>query len=412
MASKMGHASDSMIRRLQKELMVRDQAVKGIVETAQNAERDLNTAERETLGNLRGRMVELKSQLEELEATADMSGAVAERMKQFDQAIVLKRHNMDKVVEYRSAGHWALDSYRASLGDRQATERLEVFYRAADHQTTPDNLGVIPDPVLGNVINFIDAARPLVSFLGPQGMPSATWHRPVVTQQASVGPQGYDGSAESEKQELVSQKMLITRLTANAVTYGGYVNVSRQNIDFSSPQILDLIINGLAAQYALQTEAALAAELAATATVAVGYGGSPTAITVHAAIWSAVAKIYAATKGQGRIAIAVSPSVLGVFGPLFLPVNPQSSASQGFTAANFSQGIMGNIGGVPIIMSAGLQTGEAFAFSTAAIEAFEQRVGTLQVTEPSVLGVQVAYAGYFTPLTINDDAIIPLEQAD
>jgi hypothetical protein len=61
MTSKMGHASDSMIRRLQKELMERDQAVKGIVETAQNAERDLNTAERETLGNLRGRMVELKS---------------------------------------------------------------------------------------------------------------------------------------------------------------------------------------------------------------------------------------------------------------------------------------------------------------------------------------------------------------
>jgi hypothetical protein len=337
-----------------------------------------------------------------------MAGQVADRMKQFDKAIMLKRHNTDNVVEYRSAGSWALDSYRASLGDRLATERLEVFYRAADHQTTPDNLGVIPDPVIGNVINFIDAARPLVSFLGPQGMPSATWHRPYVSQQPSVAPQGYDGSATSEKQELVSQKMIITKLTANAVTYGGYVNVSRQNIDFSSPQILDLIINGLAAQYALQTEAALAAELAATGTSPIGYGGSPTAETVHEAIWSAVAAIYAATKGQGRIAIAVAPDVLGVFGPLFQPVNPQNAASQGLTAANFGQGIMGNIGGVPILMSAGLGTGEAFAFSTAAIEAFEQRVGTLQVTEPSVLGVQVAYAGYFTPLTINDDAIVPL----
>jgi HK97 family phage major capsid protein len=397
-----------MIRRLQKELLERESGAKGIIETAQNAERDLNTAEKETLGNLRGRMGELKSQLEELEAFSDMAGQVADRMKQFDKAIMLKRHNTDNVVEYRSAGSWALDSYRASLGDRLATERLEVFYRAADHQTTPDNLGVIPDPVIGNVINFIDAARPLVSFLGPQGMPSATWHRPYVSQQPSVAPQGYDGSATSEKQELVSQKMIITKLTANAVTYGGYVNVSRQNIDFSSPQILDLIINGLAAQYALQTEAALAAELAATGTSPIGYGGSPTAETVHEAIWSAVAAIYAATKGQGRIAIAVAPDVLGVFGPLFQPVNPQNAASQGLTAANFGQGIMGNIGGVPILMSAGLGTGEAFAFSTAAIEAFEQRVGTLQVTEPSVLGVQVAYAGYFTPLTINDDAIVPL----
>ena len=38
--------------------------------------------------------------------------------------------------------------------------------------------------------------------------------------------------------------------------------------------------------------------------------------------------------------------------------------------------------------------------STAAIEVYEQRVGALQVTEPSVLGVQVAYAGYFTPMLI------------
>jgi hypothetical protein len=47
-------------------------------------------------------------------------------------------------------------------------------------------------------------------------------------------------------------------------------------------------------------------------------------------------------------------------------------------------------------------------FSTAAIEAYEQRVGALQAIEPSVLGTQVAYAGYFTPLTIEDGGIVPL----
>jgi hypothetical protein len=35
-------------------------------------------------------------------------------------------------------------------------------------------------------------------------------------------------------------------------------------------------------------------------------------------------------------------------------------------------------------------------------------VGQLQAVEPSVLGVQVAYAGYFTPLTIDDGGIIEL----
>jgi len=261
------------------------------------------------------------------------------------------------------------------------------------------------------VANFLAAARPLVSAIGPMPLPSASWHRPKVTQHTSVAAQGSAGAAEDEKAELVSQKMTITRLQASAVTYGGYVNVSRQNIDFSQPQIMDLIINDLAAQYAIETEAAVAAELASTGTSAVGYDTSAedVAASVHAAVWEASATVYSAVRGQGRLVLAVSPDTLGVFGPLFAPVNPRDAASPGFTAGQFGQGQMGTIGGVPVVMSSGLGSGEAFLFSTAAIEVFEQRVGTLQVTEPSVLGVQVAYAGYFTPLTIEEGAIVPLE---
>jgi hypothetical protein len=69
---------------------------------------------------------------------------------------------------------------------------------------------------------------------------------------------------------------------------------------------------------------------------------------------------------------------------------------------------VGSISGIRTVMSSGLGAGTAYVFSTSAIECYEQRVGTLQVTEPSVLGVQVAYAGYFTPLVIEEDAIIPL----
>ena len=46
--------------------------------------------------------------------------------------------------------------------------------------------------------------------------------------------------------------------------------------------------------------------------------------------------------------------------------------------------------------------------STAAAEVYETRVGALQVVEPSVLGVQVAYAGHFTPLVIDATGIIAI----
>jgi hypothetical protein len=52
------------------------------------------------------------------------------------------------------------------------------------------------------------------------------------------------------------------------------------------------------------------------------------------------------------------------------------------------------------MMSPGLASGKSFLFHTSAVDVFEQRVGALQAVEPSVLGIQVAYAGYFTPVLI------------
>jgi len=404
-------ANDAMIRRLESELEQRNSAVQGMIAQAEDEERDLNETESATIEGLKTRMKELTKQITELDEAADMADQIGKRHQQLDSATrAARRQDGANPVEYRSAGAYLADSIQAHNGSREAQERLEVFNRVAAHQKTTDNAGVLPEPVVGNVLQFIDAARPLVSAIGPQPLTASSWKRPRVTQHTSVDAQGTAGAAADEKAELVSQKMTITSLDATAVTYGGYVNVSRQNIDFSSPQILDIVINDLAAQYAIQTEAATAAEIEATSTTAVGYGaaGSETALSVAQAVWEAAGIAYTAVKGQGRLILAVASDTLGIFGPLFAPVNPQNAQSSGFNAGSFGSGAMGAISGVQVVMSAGLTAGDAYLFSTAAIEVFEQRVGSLQVTEPSVLGVQVAYAGYFTPLTIEEDAIVPL----
>lgn len=402
------HANDAMIRRLESELEERNSFVQGLIANAQDGERDLNDTEKATMTEARNRMAALKDQIDQLEDTARVAQEIASRAKQVDQAITTARRAYEAgPVEYRSTGAYLTDYIAGSTGSKSAMERLEIFTRAAAHQKTSDNLGVIPDPIIGDVLNFIDTARPLVAVLGPRDMPSATWYRPKVTQHVTVGAQGSAGAAADEKAELSSQKMTITRLTGNAVTYGGYVNVSRQNIDFSSPQMFDAIVNDLAAQYAIQTEAALGVALiAGTNNVELGTasGGTPTAAELTTALWTAAGNIYNATKGQGRIVLAVQPAKLANWGTLFAPVNPQNSQSPGFSAVDFGQGVVGNVSGIPVYVSAGLASAPATTFgivmSTAAVEVYEQRVGTLQVTEPSVLGVQVAYAGYFTPMTV------------
>jgi HK97 family phage major capsid protein len=402
------HANDALIRQYQSELEERSAHAEGIMRSALDEARDLSDAEKATLTNLRGRIAVLQENIDQVESTTQLARQTADRMQQLDTAIRTARTTGTEQVEYRSAGAYMSDYISAQNGSKAARERLEMYERVAAHQKTSDNLGVVPDPIVGGLINFIDAARPLVSVIGTQPLTSGTWYRPRVTQHTTVDVQGSAGAAADEKSELDSQKMLITRLTGTAVTYGGYVNVSRQNIDFSSPGIMDIVINDLAAQYAIKTEEATAAEIESTGTSAIGYGATPEAADVAAALWQAAGAAYTAVKGQGRLILAVSPTALGTFGPLFAPVNPQNAQSSGFSAGNFSQGMLGSISGIQVVMSAGLTDGTAYLFSTAAIEVFEQRVGSLQATEPSVLGVQVAYAGYFAPLTIDDDAIIPL----
>ena len=416
MAGSNVNSGDDMIRRLEEELRQKQNFANEIIGRAQTAERDLSDEEKSLIAETRGRIEQIKDQLDTIEDVTRVSFESSTRARQVGQAIEsMRTHQQVSPVEYRSAGAYALDMYQSHLGDRKATERLELFYRSADHQKTSDNLGVVPDLIVGDVINFIDAGRPITTAIGPRPLPGATWHRPIVTQQPSVGVQGSAGAAADEKTDLVSQKMLLTRLTGNAVTYGGYVNVSRQNIDFSNPQILDIIINGLASQYAIDTEAAVGDALADTNTAAVTYSpGSTVAESQYnasLAVWQAAALVYQTVRGQGSLVLAVSPDVLGTFGPLFAPVGPQNQYGGGFNANAFGQGAAGNISGITTVMSAGLGAGEAYLFSTAAIEVYEQRIGTLQVTEPSVLGVQVAYAGYFTPMVLDDGGIVPITGA-
>lgn len=401
--AEMSHQSDAMIARLEKEMAEREAFIQGTVAGAEDRGGDLTSNETEMIQSAKGRVDVLRSQLEMLWDTRQSMTAARLKVNETYAEMSKMRYNVDKgPVEYRSAGEYILDVYNAYTGKREAKERLEMFMRAAAHQTTADNLGIIPDPIVGDVINFIDSGRPLVSYLGARPLTNATWYRPKVTQHTAIAAQA------AEKNELTSQKLLLTRLTGTAATYGGYVNVSRQDVDFSSPNALDIVVNDLASVYAVQTEAIVGALLLAAANtieLTTVFGSVPTAAELTAGLWAAVAAVYTATKGApGRIGLAVSPAMVGYWGPLFSPVAQLPNAQvSGFTAGNFGQGILGYISGIPVIMSGGISgaaTDFGMVFHTAGTEVYEQKLGSLQAVEPSVLGIQVAYAGYFAPLTI------------
>lgn len=395
--------TDALLARLSGEAEERTKFMDGLMEAAEKESRDLNGQEMELLTRTRERLNELTAQIEPLRDAARIAGEsrgrTAEISRQFASA---RGERAPQAYEYRSAGAYVLDYWKAGLGADDAKERLDLFQRAAAHQTTGDNPGLLPQQMLGPVITFVDQSRPLVGAFGPKPLPSGSWSRPKISQHTDVAKQA------GEKTELVSRKMVIGMVPVTADTYGGYVNVSRQNIDWSQPAIMDLVINDLAAVYAQETEEAFCAALDGATTPGATLPASPTAADITAAIWSAVGVSYAAMKGVGQTIIAVSPDMLGLVGPLFPPVNPSNAQSTGLNAGSFATGAQGSISGLGVVCSAGLDAGTMIVANTAAAEVYEDRIGALQVVEPSVLGVQVAYAGYFAPLIIEPAGLIEI----
>jgi len=392
-------ASDAMLARLQGELDERCQFQEGLIEAAQTAGRDLNSNEMELYNRAASRIAELEAQLDPLREGARIAQQSRQKSAEIQQQYA-KARGGPATVEYRSAGAYVADMYYAQLGDDQARQRMDVFNRVAAHQTTADNPGLLPETIVSPLVNFISVARPLVNTIGTTDLGSGAWSYARVTQHTSVAKQA------GEKTELASRKMTVTKTPLGADTFGGYVNVSKQDINRSSPAILDMIINDLAEQYAIATELETGTVLTGAATAGPTIPTGPaTPAVVASAIWTAAGSVFAATKGQGTTVVAVAPDMLGLIGPIFPPVNPTNGYSSGFSLP-MGQGEQGSIAGLSIVMSAGLAAGTILVFSTAAAKTFEYRYGNLQVVEPSVWGVQVGYAGDFDAVVIEPTGIV------
>ena len=403
----MGNPTDALLATLEAELEERKNFQNALVAAAQEQGRDLRKEELELIERASERMTKIETQMGPLREGARIAAESGKRTAELRQMYEAARDPRAALanVEYRSAGAYVADMYWAYRGDEDAIARTELYNRVAAHQTTADNPGLLPEQIVGPIVNFVDESRPIVNVIGPQDLGTGSWAYARITQHTQVAQQS------AEKAELASRKMTITKTPITAPTYGGYVNVSRQDINRTSPQILDMVIADLSGQYSIQTEAAAATDLTAAAQTGPIIPTTPTTDDVSAAVWGAVGTVFTATKGQGRTVLVMSPDQLGILGPLFPPVNPTNGQGTGFSAGGIAAGPVGVISGIVSIMSAGLAADTILVFSTAAVRCFEARYGNLQVVEPSVMGVQVGYAGDFETAIIEPTGIVRVTTA-
>lgn len=217
-------------------------------------------------------------------AAAALQQAIAGRPSPADPAGGdLVRSNLPTAGEYLAA--YLATAAQAAGGSPagDAADRLRAWnddlMRAPAQQAIADNAGVIPSPIVADLVKFVDPERYLVNALGTRPMFMGTSTRPRVTQTTQVGAQA------TEFIELATRKMLIVKDALTRNTYGGYVEISAQDAEFSDPGMLQIIQQDLAEQYGIVTDAAVCAALVTAATNTLemaGAAGAISAITVPA----------------------------------------------------------------------------------------------------------------------------------
>jgi HK97 family phage major capsid protein len=399
--------------RRQRETAAAD--VEQITTKAADEDRDLTDAEQSTC-------IARRSRLEDLDAEIEVEVSVVNRSAQYaeltsgiggapdrQQVEHVQRNAPADAPTYATPGEYLSDFCRRSE-DPGARTRFEAYLRAAPaHQTTADNPGILPTPILEPVFIQQTQRRPAIEATTRRPLPGAgkTFTRPHITQNTLVGLQA------AEKGELPTQTMKIDPLTVTKSTYGGVVNLSWQDRDWTDPSIMNLLVADMAGSYAQATDAAFCTYFAGSVTNTTEVGGQSTGGDYLGAIFSAAGEIFGATNALPDT-IWCAPDVWGMLGsmvdttgrPLFPTIAPGNSMG---TIGPTS--LSGSIAGIRLVVDKNFAAGTMIIGDSLYIETYETVGGQVSVIEPSVLGTQIAFYGYMAWMNLVPEAFIKLVDA-
>lgn len=372
-----------------------------LVNRAAEENRDVTDDEAKRVERDRGRMDELTAAIEHysgIEATADRVTNLRARTPNARQAATptpKAAEEYDVAREFATPGDYAVTVHRATmLHDPVAIEKLD---RATAHQKTTDNPGIIPRPVMGPVINDLNGARPFVNSCLVRPLPAGSFDRPVVTQHVAVDEQA------AEKDLTASRVMKIGKMPVDAHTFAGHLNISRQDIKWSNPGILNIVFDDFATIYGIRTcDFAVTSFMATITNVPVApTDGTGNALTE--ALYEAAANGLATT-GFLPDTLYASPDAWGRIGGM---TNPNGGAA--FPSLSLTS-TAGNPLGLRLVVDSHFPAGTVIVGAGSRNEWYEDVDGLLQVQEPDVLGQLVGFAGFaaylntapaaFTPVTL------------
>lgn len=375
---------------------------KNILDNAAGEDRDVSDAEREAVESSYRSVSELDKQIEPLHQAELRQVAHDQQIAELQRASRARREkDKDSVAGggglavYRGKpGDW-LSDWGAKVNDPAAAQRIHralAEYRVVADQKLADNAGIVPVPIIGPLVDTLVAARPFINSVQNRPLPAggSTFNRPRITQHALVGVQA------TEKTQLSSQKLTIDALTVTKKTYGGTLDISFQDRDWTDPAILAIAVSDLASLFANTTDDAAADAFVTAATQTFVVADAATAAVLTAGILNASAAIYASIKRMPDT-IWMSPDEWSYAAGL--------NTAQGTPAfpglANATSMGGGSMLGLTVVVDGNFAAKTTVVGVSSYAEHYEQAGSLLAVTEPTILGYTIAYYGYVADVTLN-----------
>ena len=305
---------------------------------------------------------------------------------------------MPSAAEYISAAFVGGDQWRAMS---------EGIRAAAPDVITSDIPGVLPLPIVSPVYNNFIGRRPVIDAIGAKAMPQGgkVFIRPEVTTHTSIGNQATENTA------LTQGTFVITDNQVTKGTYGGYVTLSEQSIDWSQPEIISLVLDDMARIYANATDNVAADNLASGATVTRNFSGASGADPAYWVEWiyGAASTILSSSNGNLPTHLFLAPNVWASLSslsddskrPLFPNVGPMNA----FGGSNANSTDMMAFG-LKVVVDRNFAASTVIVGDPSGYEIFEQQKGAISIDVPSTLSRTIAFRGYLATLMIDSSKFV------
>ena len=351
---------------------------------------------------------------EEVEMSEQNAPEVIEASAQKLFAQPKRQFNMPTAGEYLAAMHIGGETFRnvAAAAREFALSKQSALQAAAGDVLTTDTPGLLPVPVLGPVFDDLNYIRPVVAAVGTRAFPDGgnqkTFIRPTWTTHTEVGSQ-------SELATVTARTPVIASNVVSKTTLAGQVFLSIQDVDFTSPAALQIILQDLVGQYMIQSDAVACAAILAGDTAS----GSTWTVTANdptsliAAIYDAATDILTATNFLPDH-IFVSPDVWKKLGSQLdvdkRPIFPYTAASglmgvNGMGTANVTQMNTFNPLGLNLVVDRAFADNTMVVARGSAIEFYESIQGIMTQDEASNLGKKFSYYGYVSCFLPDGDQV-------